>query len=145
MTRVYTINGKDRTVKPFEIRKSVREAYTELNLADAGVDHALIYKDPFTGAKVAIVVYEFSLFVPPDKQVYFSILGKLYGGNAVIYAEDRNGTLVTVPEPPPVMFYRSKVEVEAAIQRGELERPKTTINGELVWSWPNNKGDSLDV
>jgi len=77
--------------------------------------------------------------------VYFSILRKLYGGNAVIYAEDRNGTLVTVPEPPPVMFYRSKVEVEAAIQRGELERPKTTINGELVWSWPNNKGDSLDV
>jgi hypothetical protein len=47
--------------------------------------------------------------------------------------------LVSVPTPPEVMFYRSHVEVEAAIQRGELARPETRINGKLIWSWPSKR------
>jgi hypothetical protein len=139
VTRLYAINGTERTVKPVMVRKRVQEAYEALGLSEVGVDHGRVYTDPFTGSRVAIVVHEFSLFAPPEQQKYFSIMGRLYGGNAVIYAEDRDGQFITVPEPPPGMFYRSHIEVEAAIKRREVHRPETRINGELVWSWPAGK------
>src|SRR6516165_4859804 len=50
------------------------------------------------------VVYEYSLFIPPDKARYFSICNRLFAGGAVLYAADEAGETVDLLVPPSVMF-----------------------------------------
>jgi len=45
---------------------------------------------------VGIVVFEFGLFDPPDKQRYFSINGGLYAGKAVLYAYGDDGETIDI-------------------------------------------------
>jgi hypothetical protein len=58
----------------------------------------------------------------------------------VLYAFDPAGETINLELPPPVMFYKSHVEVEAAIQRGEIRRPEQSVNGVVFWQWPDKRG-----
>jgi hypothetical protein len=55
-----------------------------------------------------------------------------------LFCFDNSGETVSLPEElgqPPVLFFRSYLEAEQAIQDGHLKRPALTVNGEVVWEW----------
>ena len=53
---------------------------------------------------IAIVVDQFSLFVPPEDQRYFLIGRQLYAGNAILYGYNEEGETVDLPLMPVVIF-----------------------------------------
>ena len=62
----------------------------------------------------------------------------------MLYAYNEAGETIDMPmDPPPVMFFKSHREVEAAIQRGEVRRPETAINDQVIWRWPEKRGAQI--
>jgi hypothetical protein len=115
------------------------DAYPLVGLVGGKVDFGTLARDPDTGITYNIIVYEFGLYVPPEHGHYFSIGSSLYEGGAILFAADHMGETVSYPATkPPVQFYRSGEEVEAAIQRREINRPYSAINGEVIWQWPSH-------
>ncbi len=117
-------------------RRVMRENYT--SLADAqefmglkDVDHGTA--SPGTG----IIVSEFGLFEPVDKQHYFAIGNTLYGGNAVLYRYDKGGATVDMGPIPTITFFYGTEPIEAAIKSGEIRRPQIKCDGTVIWSWPD--------
>src|SRR5262245_55681990 len=82
-------------------------------------DHGVI------SSGLAIIVYEYSLFVPVEKQHYFGINRRLYGGKALVYAFDERGETISLIHPiPPVTFMPSQRAVERNIALGLIVRPQ---------------------
>lgn len=127
------IDAGERTVKVADA-KTPQEAYVMVGLKPLEIDHGTIFRDT-NGCGVCIVVYEYGLMAPPNEMHFFSVGRQLYAGNAVLYAFDEHGETIDLSEPPPVMFYRSCHEAEQAIRRGEIIRPQTAVNGEVMWEW----------
>jgi hypothetical protein len=143
MTQFIIINPHDATVKVVEA-KDLTDACKRVGLDKNEVDYGCLHRHD-NGETINIVVFEYGLLVPPERGKYFSIGAALFEGGAVIFAADAMGETVSIKRKPPVMFYRSHVEVEEAIARGEVRRPETSVNGRVVWSWPNrreNEGES---
>ena len=97
------------------------------------VDHGVVLK--LETLTIGIAVYEFSLYVPPEKQSYFAINGKLYAGNAIVYAEDESGP-IDLPDIPKVAFMPGVSAVERSIALGLVERPQLLVDGLVIWQWP---------
>jgi hypothetical protein len=97
------------------------------------VDHGVV------APGLGIVVDEFGLYTPPDKQSYFAIFRRLYAGNGVLYGFNRHGESVDLIAIPPVVFMPSARAVERNIEIGAVQRPQTTINGEVIWQWPDDR------
>jgi hypothetical protein len=132
-------------VNPFVQNVTLEEFATiELAMARAGlvnVDHGVVFpvsRDNPLGLLIglAIMVYEFSLFAPPDRQAYFAIDSHLYAGHAVLYAFDKDGNEVDLPGTPRVVFMPSAAAVERNIQLGFVQRPFMAVNGVKTWEWP---------
>jgi len=128
-------------VEPGETRWEVIEA-TSLFTLEARLrldtpDHNVLVPAGHlpSGVGIGIVVDDFSMFVPPAEQRYFIIGRTLFAGNAVMYGFDKAGETVDLQEVPQVIFI-SLAGIEDAIANGQIERPRTTINGEEVWRWP---------
>ena len=96
-------------------------------------DHGMI--DRHTG----VVVDQYGLLDPPERQDYFVINGHLYAGNAVIYGVDDEGSTVDVADADRLRpeFLHGRDEVERAISDGAVTRPELRVNGELIWKWPD--------
>jgi hypothetical protein len=97
------------------------------------VDHGVV------APGMGIVVDEFGLFVSPAKQSYFAIFGRLFAGNGVLYAFDKNGVSVDLMALPPVIFMPSARAVERNIELGTVQRPQIAINGVVTWQWPDDR------
>lgn len=129
------------TIEPFETRVRLTEAtdihmvYARLALG-SNVDYAMVMRPRGPRVGISIVVSGLSLFVPPDDQRYFVLNGRLYGGNAVLYAFDEAGKTLDMPWSPAVIFM-SRTGVEEAIAHGQIERPQIVINGVAIWKWPD--------
>jgi hypothetical protein len=95
------------------------------------VDHGVV------APGIGIVVDEFGLYTPTDKQSYFAIFGRLYAGNAVLYGFNRQGESVDLLTLPPVLFMPSAAAVERNIELGIVHRPQITVNGVVTWQWPD--------
>jgi len=78
------------------------------------------------GSAIAIVVDQFSLFVPPEEQRYFIIGRQLYGGNAVLYGYNEEGESIDLPLMPVVIFI-SVAGIEEAIAAGQIDRPQHAL------------------
>jgi len=134
---------KFATIEPAEYRLSLtrfkgglRSALRAVGLELGKTDHGIIWRGRLR--RVGIIVGECSLYVPARQQSYFSIEARLYAGNAILYAFDMIGETVDLEPPlPPVEFYRDSIDVEFAIQRGHIMRPKLVEDGKLKWVWPN--------
>lgn len=131
--RFIIINPHKRTVYTFEC-KDLSAAKQEAGLNE--VDHGTV------APGLGIVVYEFGLYTDPDTARYFGFNGRLYSGNAVLYAYDQIGNTIDTPEEPlPIGLYPrwfdGRIEIEEHIAAGLLQRPEARVNGQLVWSWPN--------
>jgi hypothetical protein len=131
------------TIEPGEARWAVVEAnephdlYEQLGLGH-NVDHGTVVPPHVlpSGFGIAIVVDGFGLFKPVAEQRYFAIARELYAGNAVLYGFDEAGECVDLAEMPIVIFMTA-AGVEEAITRGQIDRPRTMVNGAQVWQWPD--------
>src|SRR5262245_7851839 len=113
----------------------LNEAKIAVGLDPLRVDHGVLWREPGAGG-ASIVVYEFGLFVPRERQRYFAIGRSLYAGAAVVYGFDAAGETVDLAELPPVFFFRDADEVERAIETRQIGRPETAINNVVYWRWP---------
>lgn len=129
MPRFVIVNPREKSVKAIECA-SVVDAEHEVGLS--GVDHGVIMPG------LGYVVYQFGLFVPAHEQHYFGLGGQLIAGPAVFYAFDERGETMNLrlSEFPEVRFFLGVNDVEAAIAREEIMRPGMTINGVVLWEWP---------
>lgn len=117
--------------------ESLRAAEQTIGLDPMTTDHGVICKPGEDGLGFGIVVCELSLYVPPARQSYFAIGGKLYGGDAVLYAFDRSGASADLENfPLPIRFFDDRAAVEGAIAANDIARPELSINGHLIWRWP---------
>ena len=141
MTRFITINPRKRKVEAVSFDNIV-QAIASVGLAN--VDHGVLARG------LGYCIYEFSLFVPPSEQHYCGLAGHLIAGPAVLYGFDQAGETVDLrlSEIPDVTFYLGVNDVEAAIDRGEVNRPFMAVNGVELWHWPQpapeGMGGSVD-
>jgi len=141
------IDPKARTVEIVEA-PSVADA-CEKHIAVAhksdntGLDHTIL------GPGFGMFVYEWGL-LGDYGQSYFGLKyadGKqnLFAYTAILYFYDGAGNTITIPAKHAdqiiatlkniLCFYADADAVESAIQRGEVIRPQTRVNGEVVWEW----------
>lgn len=130
--RFIIVDPRKRTVEPFD--GEFEEAKVAAGLDPTTVDHGVI------APGLAIVVYEYSLMMPPHEQAYCGIGSTLVAGPAVFYGFDKHGETVPLrkSEFPDVRFYLGINDVEAAIERGEIVRPFNAFNDAVFWEF--NKG-----
>lgn len=126
------INPKLRAVTTVEERE-LRDALLGAGVDPDKVDHGLIDR------RLGYVVFEYGLFMAPGEQDYFGMNGRLIAGTAVLYGINEAGETVDTfkAKIPDVRFYLGANDVEAAIERGEIARPKMSVNGEEIWAWPS--------
>lgn len=110
-------------------------------LTPGEVDHSSI------GPILGIVVYEYGL-INPKINKYFAIGQQVFNGYAVIYGINMStGTIIDVPygihdvihNHPTFHWLDGIDEVEKAIAEGKVNRPQTTVNGKVIWSWNIDK------
>lgn len=91
---------------------------------------------------LAYVVYEYGLFMPKEHQHYCRVGNTLIGGNLVVYAYDEAGETIDVTDEmlrsfiPNVAFFADHAEVETAIKRGIVRRPRMAQGSKVLWQWP---------
>jgi hypothetical protein len=106
------------------------EAYAQVGLDVTNVDHTTVHRG------VAIVVNGTGLLEPSTNQRYFQLGRQLYAGGAVLYGYDPpSGETIDMPWVPEVLFFKNAQEVERAIAAGQVDRPQTLFNGQLIWEW----------
>jgi hypothetical protein len=115
--------------------KELTDVYAMAGLKPDEVDHGCVHRYE-GGQTVNIVVFEYSNFVAKEQGHYFSLGGSLFQGGAVLYAANELGDTIDMIAKPAVMFYRSWLQVEEAIDRGEVQRPYMAVNGKVIWRWP---------
>lgn len=97
------------------------------------VDHGPVTRN------VAICVAEDGLLEAKPGAAYFALARQLYAGSAVLYGfNERGETVDFVPDTrlmDSLRFYRTAAEADAAIRRGEIARPRQTVNGMVLWEW----------
>lgn len=132
------LNPKARTftyVEAPDFAPVVRQAGLLSGEIDLGVLKPLRH-----GGGIGYAVYQFSNYVPPDRQSYCSIegTGALIAGNAVLFEYARGGATIDLSEDwklEPIWFSGPEA-VEAAIVAARVIRPELAINGEVIWAWP---------
>jgi len=126
-----------------------KAALAAVGLGDPlGVDFGTIgrFRD---GSTLSIIVYEYGLLDGgkqfPDQ--YWALGRKLFSGPGVIFAADEEGETTDIPAflqaehegkshlESHITWIGSAATAEALIQAGEIDRPRTTINGETTWEW----------
>jgi hypothetical protein len=121
---VDTVNLKTQMVD-----STYDEACAQAGLSRLEVDHGALARG------INIVVFEFGLMQLPSGQRYFQIGDKLFAGNAVLYGSDSRGETISMPCIPAVIFFSNADEVERAICKGQVRRPATYVNKQLIWEW----------
>lgn len=112
------------------------EAHTDLKRGE--IDFGSLSRE------VKIIVYEFGMFLEPDdpRDHHFSLGRQLFVGDAVIFASDDEGETIDFTDKNLVLlkavthFYQSRATVEYAIRNGRIDRPQMSLNGEIIWQWP---------
>jgi hypothetical protein len=136
-----TINAKARSVRRIEMPtlQGVEEMMG-LKLVDHGQVRAPLMGrlGQMLAPGIAIVVQEDGLYRDASDGRYFGLMGELYHGNAVLYAFDHHGETVDFPQALTIepAFFDDLVAIEAAISEAAINRPVTTMNGVVMWTWP---------
>lgn len=116
---------------------TMEDAMKRVGLVKGATDIGTIFRG------LSIVVGETSLFEPPDRQAYFAVERRLYGGGAVLYAWNDEGVTIDYEYVGKWFgtWFDSAADVEIAIRRCEIERPMMSVNNQVLWRWPGkNEG-----
>lgn len=105
------------------------DAQLEAGLKPREVDHGTL------GRGWGYCCYEYALFVPAAQQAYFAIGRSLFAGPIVVYGYDELGEMMDCQPLPDQPAVRWVDDPEAAMRRGEIERPCTRFNGIVDWQW----------
>lgn len=131
MPQLLLIQPKERKLEVKDL-SSIDKAKEFLNLD--GVDFGSLTQN------IGIIVYEFGLMRgKPDE--YFRISTQLFNGNAIIFQTDDQGETISIIPPyvgavsKYIAFYNNPQEMEKDILLGNVLRPQTSINGEILWQW----------
>jgi hypothetical protein len=97
-------------------------------------DHGIVQRGGAIG--YGIFVPEYGLYSATPE--YFAIGRILYHGTSVLYAFDEEGRSVTLPNNHPMPRWLGDIAaVEQAITAGEIDRPFMSLNGNVIWRWPD--------
>jgi hypothetical protein len=116
------------------------DAAKQAGLESGQIDHGMLLRD--RGGGIAYFCYQFAMFVPVEKQRYFSIGRRLIAGAALIYAFNEAGEERDLVKMPPIIFYRDAAQVEKAIAARNIDRPTMTVNDRQIWAWPELPDDA---
>lgn len=130
--RYITVDAEHRTTYKLET-PTIEDAMNGVGLSRRTVDHGNINRN------VCVIVHEFGLFQPKDKQHYFIINGHLYAGNALLYQVNDYGETVDFDKYEILahLQFMDGVAAEAGILAGHIIRPRLTVNDEVLWTWSN--------
>ncbi len=139
MTNFILIDPTNHTVQNYDA-PTVQDAMRAIGLDPLEVDHGTAGRS--SNITIGIFLYEYGLITPKTER-YFVIDKALYNGPAVLYAADQFGETISCPQEIAqtiidnayLKWLDSKAEAEAAIQRGEVHRPQSSVNGQVCWSW----------
>ena len=84
-----TIDAHKAKVETVEAA-SPQEVYARVGLNPGAVDHGVVHPG------VAIVVYQYCLFIPVEEQRWFAVGRQLFGGTAVLYGFDASGEKLSI-------------------------------------------------
>src|SRR5215472_15463364 len=90
-----------------------------VGLESGRTDYGTLGRYP-EGGGIGYFCYEFGLYIPVEKQRYFSVGNRLVAGAAVLYGFNEMGETVDLERMPSVIFYRDAHEVEDAIRSGRI-------------------------
>lgn len=139
MPNYVIINPDNRTIELHNL-PDYKDAIALANLSQGELDFGAIgFHHDLT---FNIIAFEFGL-IHPKQSTYFRLGPQLLNGNAVIYAANIEGE--TVDFPPSIFehfevcfkfeWFKNVDEVEAAIKADRLQRPQSSINGQVFWTW----------
>ena len=116
-------------------------ALPAVGLRVGAVDHGTVWRHR-NGRGIAVCVYEFGMFDPPDAHAYFSMATRLYAGNVVLYGFNAKGATVDLEfyQVPPIKWYANARAAETAMARGKLDPVRVGVAGEELWRWPQPGG-----
>ena len=136
MTRFVIVDPFARKVEAVDVETLI-DAQAIAGLGN--VDHGVL------APNLGFVVDEFGLFVPVAEQKYFGLCGHLVAGRAVLYGFDDVGETMNLrrSEIPDVRWYLGVNDIEASIDREEIERPIIAFNSVVIWEWPQPAPDGF--
>ena len=131
MTRYIVIDPRAKQETVMHLR-SFDDALLEAGLKAGNVDHGPIRRG------VMIVVGMNSTM--EQKQHFFSIDRRLYGGGAVLYGYDGKGETCDIGLDYCrhwfCRWYDNVPDIEAAIAAGDIDRPVLGPRDDIIWRWP---------
>lgn len=138
-----TIDATNRTVQVSN-HADLYAAMEAVGLKQGETDFGSVGAQEPAGGGYSIVLYEFGLFSEPATTHYFELGGNLYAGNAVIFRYDRSGETADFPEGTTVIpRFMTGDEAILAVHDGNVRRPETSIDGDVIWQWPNPPPDDM--
>ena len=86
---------------------------------------------------LGIVVAEFGMYDPPDKQCYFALGRAMFAGNAVLYGFNESGETIDADMTGmPLTWLPTREDCELAFASGAVVRPAIKVNDVVIWAWP---------
>lgn len=135
MMRVMIVRAAEHKIEPLVVDE-VHQAYATAGLAPGTLEHNIVQRPNGIVPGIGVFVFQSALTEHQDKQSYFVLNHKLFGGNAVVYCFNEGGETVDA-SIGPVIFLADQWEVETAIRAGEIQRPVIkNDNNDVVWRWP---------
>lgn len=132
--RYLIVDPNTKSVRSCEA-EHIHDAEQQAGLDVNHVDHGTVVR--YRDGGIGIVVYEFGLLEPPEQQKFFSLAGQLFAGPAVLYAFDETGETCPMPKlPNPPLWFDTVEDIELAIAANVVKRPATSVNGAVLWQWP---------
>jgi len=137
-TRYWAINAEKHFIYFLDC-ESIHEAERAAGLSPGVVGHGAV------DWRIACVVDDFGMFVPPEQQSYVMINGRLFAGNMLLYGVNEAGETIDLDNVDSLrpVFLHGREEVEAVIQQGLVKRPALSINDETIWQWPEPRPEGL--
>lgn len=136
------IDPQTKTIRNVDV-KDYKDALREAGLTSGGIDFGTVMRAR-DGTTYTTMVYEWGL-IRPKVDAYFSILKSLYCGPAVVFRANNEGETIDIPlsladhwatgECPDFRWIGTAQDAEKAIQDGHIDRPQSSINGQVTWQW----------
>lgn len=138
MPRFAIINPKEKSVTALEA-KDYKTAVAAAGLRLGELDFGTVtqFKD---GSSLSIIVYEYGL-LEGNESDYFALNGRLYNGNAVLFAANEEGETIDLSIQhlnkglTTLLRFKNISEIEDAIAKNKVIRPQSSFNGMVYWSW----------